>query len=623
MTPGMRSTSAHRWPRAAALALTVGLAAGILSPAASAAGPAALPTAVRTPVVPVTVPIDEAVDSKAEYQGQALCEPAPKPGTKALGALIQATYPAYPTIGYERDCAVGGQSEHKDGRALDWMVSVRNAGQKASAEAFLEWLLAPDANGVEAAMARRIGVMYIGWGDRIWRGYGTTGWSELFDCTSNPARATAAYDNYCHRNHIHISLTWDGARGWTSFFDGSPLTTPVCAAPTAAPSAPAPAALQLVPVRAVRVLDTSTAAGTPVECRASGPSWSGQRRAVATKVTGIGPIPRSGVAAVLVRVYPLGTNTTTSLSVWTAGSTAPSTSAASSGYANRSVSSTYVVPVASDGTIRLQSAYGATHLAVDVLAWAPAATAQPVTSVGGNVHVQPQSRALALQVEPGTTGIVELAGTAGVPASGLAGLQLRISAAGSAAGQTGSIRVGSVSATGVAELPRRFTVAYSGSLVRSVAATVASTDGRVAVRNDSANPVTVTLDVAGWYGDAADATGGRLVPRAALKVIDTASGFGVANPLVKDVPTTVRMSATAVPAGTTGLVLSVQTRGPAGSGALTIVPAGGSAEGRSADVVSSVWTTDLVVVPVGADRTLTLTSTAATELRATIVGYLR
>ena len=115
----------------------------------------------------------------------------------------------------------------------------------------------------------------------------------------------------------------------------------------------------------------------------------------------------------------------------------------------------------------------------------------------------------------------------------------------------------------------------------------------------------------------------RLVPRAALKVIDTATGFGIAGPLVKDVPTTVRMSATAVPAGTTGLVLSVQTRGTAGSGALTVVPTDGSSEGRSADVVASVWTTDLVVVPVGADRALTLTSTAGADVRATIVGYLR
>ncbi|MGD9957587.1 MAG: hypothetical protein AB7V23_16115, partial [Candidatus Nanopelagicales bacterium] len=501
---------------------------------------------------------------------------------------------------------------------LDWMVSVRDPAQKATAQAFLTWLLAPDANGVEAAMARRIGVMYIGWDNRIWRGYGTTGWSELFDCQSNPARATTTYDNYCHRNHIHISLTWDGARAWTSFYDGSPLTTPACTAPTATPTVPASAALQLVPVRAVRVLDTSTAAGVPGICRASGPSWAGQKRAVSAKVTGIGPIPRSGVGAVLVRVYPLATNTTTSLSVFTTGTTAPSTSVASSGYANRSVASTYVVPVASDGTIRLQSLYGATHVAVDVLAWAPTATALAATAVdGGNIHAQPSTRALDVTVDPASTMLVDLAGLAGVPAPGLAGVQLQVSASAAASGLTGSIRVGSVSAAGAAELPRRFTVAYGGTVVRSAAVTVASTDGRIALRNDSANPVTVSVDVTGWYGAADDATGDRVVPRTPVKAfISTVAAAA---------PTTVTLPATAVPAGATAVVLSVSTRGIAGSGALTVGPDATPLTGRSADVISTIWTTDLVVVPIGAGRTLTLATTAAggAEVRATLLGTLR
>jgi hypothetical protein len=473
-------------------------------------------------------------------------------------------------------------------------------------------------------MARRIGVMYVGWDNRIWRGYGATGWKGLFDCATNPARATATYDNYCHRNHIHLSLTWDGARGWTSFFDGSPLTTPVCAAPTTSATIPTAAALQLVPVRAVRVLDTSTAAGTSTRCRASGPSWSGQKRAVGAKVTGLGGIPRSGVSAVLVRVYPLGTNTTTTLSVWTAGASAPASSAASSGYANRSVSSTYLVPVASDGTIRVQSAYGATHVAVDVLAWAPTATALEPTSTGGNVHAQTLLHATTLTVEPGATVLVPLAGSAGVPEAGLGGVQLRVSASAAAPGVTGTVRVGSVSALGVAELPRRFTVAYSGTLVRSASATIASTDGRVAVSNDGANPVTVGIDVAGWYGAADDSTGSRLVPRAPLKVLDSLTGTGVTAPLAADVPSTLTLPSAAVPAGTTGLVLSVQTRGGSGSGSLSLTPAGATAEGRSADLVSSLWTTDLVVVPIGADRALTLLATGSgADVRAFVVGYLR
>ncbi len=628
MTPGMRSsTPAHRRSRAAALALgtvlaVVGLAAGV-APATGAAVSAPAATAPKA-AAPVTPQFTEAIDSQAEYQGQALCEPAPKPGTRALGALIQATYPAYPTIGYERSCASGGQSEHKDGRALDWMVSVRTPAQKAAADAFLAWLLAPDANGVPAAMARRIGVMYVGWDDRIWRGYGATGWKGLFDCQTNPARATTTYDTYCHRNHIHISLTWDGARGWTSFFDGSPLTTPDCAAPTTAVTVPAAAALQLVPVRAVRVLDTSTAAGTPVRCRASGPSWAGQKRAVAAKVTGLGGIPKAGVSAVLVRVYPLGTNTTTTLSVWTAGASAPAAAAASSGYANRLVSSTYVVPVASDGTIRVQSAYGATHVAVDVLAWAPTASAAAVATVGGNVHAQASLRAATVTVEPGATVLVPLAGTAGIPQAGLTGVQLRVSASAPSAGATGTVRVGSVGTDGIAALPRRFTVAYSGTLIRSSSATIASTDGRVAVANDGAVPVTVAVDVAGWYGAADDSTGARYVPRSPLKVLDSLTGVGISAPLTADVPATLTLAPAALPAGTTGLVLSVQTRGRSGAGSLLVAPAGATAEGRSADLVSSIWSTDLVVVPVGADGTLSLLATGTgADVRAFVVGYLR
>ena len=35
----------------------------------------------------------------------------------------------------------GGRSEHKEGRAIDWMVDVRDPQQRANAEAFLGWLL--------------------------------------------------------------------------------------------------------------------------------------------------------------------------------------------------------------------------------------------------------------------------------------------------------------------------------------------------------------------------------------------------------------------------------------------------------------------------------------------------
>ena len=160
--------------------------------------------------------------------------------------------------------------------------------------------------------------------------------------------------------------------------------------------------------------------------------------------------------------------------------------------------------------------------------------------------------------------------------------------------------------------------------MRSAAVTVTSTDGRVALRNDSANPVTLSLDVAGWYGATTDDTGDRFVPRAPLTVLDTATKLGLPSSLVADLPTTLALTSAAVPAGTTGVVLSVQTRGRSGSGALTVTRSRATATGRSADVFSAIWTTDLVVVPIGTDHTLTFTSLGAgADVRATVVGYLR
>ncbi len=615
----MRSSAARPRLTARAAVVAAALVALLATWLPASASPA---HAANPPVEPVTPVFTGVVDVKPEYQGQVLCDPAPKPGTVRLGDIIKATYPAYATIGYERDCAAGGQSEHKDGRALDWMVSVRDAGQKAAAEAFLAWLLEPDADGVPAAMARRLGVMYIGWDDRIWRGYGTTGWSELFDCQSNAAKAAAAYDTTCHRNHIHISLTWDGAAAITSFYDGTSVTSGACPAPATTPTAPAAMAYQLIPVPAVRVLDTAARIGVASPCRAYGPGWSGQRRAVSVRVTGQGGVPATGVGAVLLRVYPVGTNTTTNLQVWTTGASSPTGNAAANGYRGKGVTSSYVVPVASDGTVRFSTSYGATDLAADVLAWAPTANQVGVASTTrGNVHVQAPSTAATLTVAAGETAVVALGGTAGVPASGLTGVQLRVSAS-APSGASGSIRVGSVTADG-AVLPARFTVPVAGTSVRSSAATVATDDGRIAVRNYSAAPVSITVDVLGWYGTAKDTSGLRYVPRSPLKIVDSAAALALTAPLAADAPATVVVPSTAVPTTARGLVLSVQTRGRAATGGLVVERPGASSTGRSADVVSGTWTTDLVVVPLGADRSLVLRSTAAADVRVHVLGYLR
>lgn len=182
--------------------------------------PAPLPP--LAPDVPITI----------EYEPQTTCEDSPKPGALRLEQIIKSTYGADQYTWIPRDCDKGGRSEHKEGRAVDWMVDVRDPQQRANAEAFLGWLLGPDAAGRPYGNALQLGIMYIGWHDRFWRGYSIDrGWTELKGCFS---KTEEKYDNYCHRNHIHISLTWAGARGEI------PGVAPAPAPDAAVPVQPAP-----------------------------------------------------------------------------------------------------------------------------------------------------------------------------------------------------------------------------------------------------------------------------------------------------------------------------------------------------------------------------------------------
>ena len=63
-------------------------------------------------------------------------------------------------------------------------------------------------------MARRLGVMYIIYNNRMWGAWDGQ-WQEYNNCQHLPSRGN---DNACHRTHMHLSLTWDGATGHTSFW---------------------------------------------------------------------------------------------------------------------------------------------------------------------------------------------------------------------------------------------------------------------------------------------------------------------------------------------------------------------------------------------------------------------
>jgi hypothetical protein len=311
------------------------------------------------PAVPAGLPAT--VDPLPTYQGQYICDPATKPGTARVAALIRATYADSRSIWVPRDCSVGGRSEHKEGRALDWMINSKIPAQKAQADSFLRWLLATDSNGNPFAMARRLGVMYIGWGDEIWESYRGR-WSELKGCYSTQQ---SSFDTYCHRDHIHISFSWDGAAGQTSFWGGSPTPAPFCTAsrtPATTPADPG-TGLDFVPMAAQRILDTRSGVGNGGRpCRLAARSSGGAGAPLIIDVANRKGSPGARVKAVAIRVTTLASNSPATLRSSANGALKQVT-------VNGKQELVSILPVATDGTIALTTDSGATHVTVDLLGY--------------------------------------------------------------------------------------------------------------------------------------------------------------------------------------------------------------------------------------------------------------
>jgi peptidoglycan hydrolase-like protein with peptidoglycan-binding domain len=187
-----------------ALSVVVGvlvLGLVVATPAVARPTGTPLPFPGKPSGLPAPGRVGAAVDAPAPYQSQASCAAEPMPGTARLAELVLRTYGRGHDGGILRSCVVGDTSEHKDGRAWDWMLDLGNARDRRAAADFLAWV-----TGDDGVMARRLGIMYVIYNRKMWSTW-SGGWER--------------YDGYDpHTSHVHVSLGWNGARGRTSFWTG-------------------------------------------------------------------------------------------------------------------------------------------------------------------------------------------------------------------------------------------------------------------------------------------------------------------------------------------------------------------------------------------------------------------
>ncbi|MGD9958178.1 hypothetical protein [Nocardioides sp.] len=177
---------------------------------------AALVLSVAAPVTSA-VAAPRPIEDYAPYQPQTRCVAVTKPGTKVLGRWIVHHFGGGfgPT---KRACTGSSTSEHKEGRAFDWVLDARRPADRKRARTFLTRAFATDGQGNEHARARRMGIMYVIWNDHMYAAYDRFE-PKPYLSSSCPSRKKCSA-TLRHRNHLHISLTRGGGNGYTSWYDG-------------------------------------------------------------------------------------------------------------------------------------------------------------------------------------------------------------------------------------------------------------------------------------------------------------------------------------------------------------------------------------------------------------------
>ena len=253
------------------------------------------------PVAPASTGFTSQIEVAQPYVGQTTCDPVAKPGVVAFREMLLRNYPGTGSLGIVGDCGRAGQTEHKEGRAFDWAVSINNSQQVAQVNEVMTWLTQPDRYGNQYAMAKRLGLMYMIWNSRMWRSYNSSSYSaNTWSPYNGPSR---------HTDHVHFSFGWNGAQKATSFWNNGavapvyygpyrPTAGTVLVVPISAP-VPAPVVVRITPlIRVSNVGILSSFGQTTLTQGASGEATRALQRALLLTVDGsFGPQTAAAVSA--------------------------------------------------------------------------------------------------------------------------------------------------------------------------------------------------------------------------------------------------------------------------------------------------------------------------------------
>ena len=195
----------------AVVSVAVAMTLGVLSPTSANESD-------RRGTVTSSAPYLLPVEAYAGYQPQTRCKDTPQRGMLLLASWLTARGGGYGPI--SRPCIGSSTTEHKESRAFDWLLDATDPADVALAAALLDELFAPDDTGSPHALARRMGIMYVIWNDRMYASY--DGFVQKRYLSSSCRTRRTCSTTLRHRDHMHVSLTRRAARGRTSWYAVQP-----------------------------------------------------------------------------------------------------------------------------------------------------------------------------------------------------------------------------------------------------------------------------------------------------------------------------------------------------------------------------------------------------------------
>ena len=348
---------------------------------------------------------------------------------------------------------------------------------------------------------------------------------------------------------------------------------------------------------------------------------------VSLQVTGRGGVPSSGVAAVVVNVTVTGPSAGGFLTVYPSGTSQPTASNLNF-TTGQTIPNLVTVKVGTAGKVNLtNNSAGAAHLIADVAGYFLAGTA---TAPGAFVSLSPE-RVLDTRIGNGAPqtavpayGTIDLqvAGRAGVPASGVSAVVLNVTVTGPSAGGFLTVYPSGTSQPTASNL--NFT---AGQSIPNLVTVKFGTGGKIKLTNNSAGTVHLIGDVAGYYLAGTPTEAGTFVSVAPSRVLDTRVGNGAPQTAVASFGT-VRLQVTGrggVPStGVAAVVMNATVTGPTAGGFITVYPSASSRPTASnLNFTAGQSIPNLVTVKVGGNGKVNLTnnSTGKVNLIADVAGY--